>query len=111
MGFPQSKRRNRRCWWKARRCPTPTSSRSSLPILPSASTLQQQVLSPSRLRPVIQSLNLVKPDEEGKLIEDIQQNMRVEPVITSMSAASPSWLRCHAVGHRPVQAVRSVRPL
>src|ERR1700694_107042 len=51
-------------------------------------TLQQQVLSPSRLRPVIQSLNLVKPDEEGKIIEDIQQNMRVEPVITSMSAAA-----------------------
>src|SRR6202171_1374896 len=50
-------------------------------------TLQQQVLSPSRLRPVIQSLNRVKPDEEGRLIEDIQQNMRVEPVITSMSAA------------------------
>jgi uncharacterized protein involved in exopolysaccharide biosynthesis len=51
-------------------------------------TLQQQVLSPSRLRPVIQSLNLVKPDEEGRLIEDIQQNMSVEPVITSMSAAA-----------------------
>ena len=51
-------------------------------------TLQQQVLSPTRLRPVIQSLNLVKPDEEGKLIEDIQQNMSVEPVITSMSAAA-----------------------
>jgi uncharacterized protein involved in exopolysaccharide biosynthesis len=49
-------------------------------------TLQQQVLSPSRLRPVIQSLNLVKPDEEGRLIEDIQQNMRVEPV--PMSAAA-----------------------
>jgi len=51
-------------------------------------TLSQQVLSPSRLRPVIQSLNLVKPEEEGRLIEDIQQNMRVEPVITSMSAAA-----------------------
>ena len=51
-------------------------------------TLSQQVLSPSRLRPLIQSLNLVKPDEEGRLIEDIQQNMRVEPVITSMSAAA-----------------------
>lgn len=51
-------------------------------------TLQQQVLSPSRLRPVIQSLNLVKPDEENKLIEDIQQNMSVEPVMTSMSAAA-----------------------
>ena len=51
-------------------------------------TLSQQVLSPSRLRPVIQSLNLVKPDEEGKLIEDIQHNMTIEPVMTSMSAAS-----------------------
>ena len=50
-------------------------------------TLSQQVLSPSRLRPVIQSLALVKPDEENKLIEDIQHNMTVEPVITSMSAA------------------------
>jgi uncharacterized protein involved in exopolysaccharide biosynthesis len=51
-------------------------------------TLSQRALSPSRLRPVIQSLNLVKPEEEGKLIEDINQNMRVEPVITSMSAAA-----------------------
>ncbi len=50
-------------------------------------TLSQQVLSPSRLRPVIQSLNLAKPDDENKLIEDIQSNMTVEPVITSMSEA------------------------
>jgi polysaccharide chain length determinant protein (PEP-CTERM system associated) len=51
-------------------------------------TLSQQVLSPSRLRPVIESLNLAKPDEENKLISDIQQNMSVQPVITSMSAAA-----------------------
>jgi protein tyrosine kinase modulator len=51
-------------------------------------TLSQEVLSPSRLRPVIQSLGLVKPDEEDKLIQQIQQNMQVEPVITSMSAAA-----------------------
>jgi uncharacterized protein involved in exopolysaccharide biosynthesis len=51
-------------------------------------TLSQQVLSPSRLRPVIQSLALVKPDDENKLIDDIQHNMSVEPVITSMSAAA-----------------------
>jgi polysaccharide chain length determinant protein (PEP-CTERM system associated) len=51
-------------------------------------TLSQQVLSPTRLRPMIQSLNLAKPDEEAKLISDIQQNMTVEPVITSMSAAA-----------------------
>jgi uncharacterized protein involved in exopolysaccharide biosynthesis len=51
-------------------------------------THRQQVLNPSRLRPVIQSLALVKPDEENKLISDIQQNMSVEPVVTSMSAAA-----------------------
>jgi polysaccharide chain length determinant protein (PEP-CTERM system associated) len=51
-------------------------------------TLSQQVLSPTRLRPMIQSLNLAKPGDEAKLISDIQQNMTVEPVITSMSAAS-----------------------
>ena len=49
--------------------------------------LSQEVLSPSRLRPVIHSLNLVKPEDEGKLIGEIQQNMQVEPVITTMSAA------------------------
>ena len=51
-------------------------------------TLSQQALSPSRLRPVIRSLALVKPDEENKLIEDIQNNMTIEPVMTSMSAAA-----------------------
>src|SRR5208337_4010037 len=49
-------------------------------------TLSQEVVSPTRLRPVIQSLALVKPEDEDKLIAEIQQNMQVEPVITSMSA-------------------------
>jgi len=56
-------------------------------------TLSQVILSPSKLRPVIETLNIVKPGEEGKLINDIQQNMHVDPVITSMSqavAASPT---------------------
>jgi polysaccharide chain length determinant protein (PEP-CTERM system associated) len=51
-------------------------------------TLTQQVLSASRLRPVIESLDLAKPGEEGKLIEDIRANMQVSPVITTMSAAA-----------------------
>ncbi|MGA2965884.1 MAG: Wzz/FepE/Etk N-terminal domain-containing protein [Terriglobales bacterium] len=51
-------------------------------------TLSQEILSPTRLRPVIHSLALVKPDDEGKLISDIQQNMQVEPVITSMTQAA-----------------------
>jgi uncharacterized protein involved in exopolysaccharide biosynthesis len=51
-------------------------------------TLSQEVLSPSRLRPMIQNLGLAKPDEENKLISEIQSNMTVEPVVTSMSAAA-----------------------
>jgi uncharacterized protein involved in exopolysaccharide biosynthesis len=56
-------------------------------------TLSQEVVSPSRLRPVIQNLEvtdpgLFKPAEEGKLISEIQQHMTVEPVITTMSAAA-----------------------
>jgi polysaccharide chain length determinant protein (PEP-CTERM system associated) len=53
-------------------------------------TLSQEVVSPTRLRPVIEGLALVKPDEESRLISEIQQNMQVEPVITSMSAAATS---------------------
>lgn len=46
-------------------------------------TLGQNILAPSRLRPVIHALNLGKPEDEGKLISEIQQHMRVEPAITT----------------------------
>ncbi|MGO9864393.1 MAG: GumC family protein [Terriglobales bacterium] len=49
-------------------------------------SLSQQVVSPSRLRPVIKSLGLVPPDGEDKLMADIAANMQLQPVITSMSA-------------------------
>jgi uncharacterized protein involved in exopolysaccharide biosynthesis len=68
-------------------------------------TVSQEVISASRLRPVIQSLALVKPEDEGKLISDIQQNMQVEPVITSMSFAaanSPSAARTPDATAEPV---------
>ncbi len=50
-------------------------------------SLSQKIVSPSILRPVIHSLDLVKLEEEGKLISQIQQHIQVEPVITSMSTA------------------------
>lgn len=50
--------------------------------------LGQEVLAPSRLRPLVASLALVKPEEESKLISDIQANMQLEPVITSMTEAA-----------------------
>ena len=65
-------------------------------------TLSQEVVSPSRLRPVIQSLALVKPEDEDKLIAEIQQNMTVEPVITSMSAAATGAGLSGAKKRRPL---------
>jgi len=53
-------------------------------------SLQESVQATKKLRSMIESLpnNNVKPEEEGKLISDIQQNMSVQPVITAMSAAA-----------------------
>ena len=51
-------------------------------------TLSQEILSPTRLRHMIENLALAKPEDEAKLVSDIQANMQVEPVITSMSAAA-----------------------
>lgn len=53
-------------------------------------TLTQQVLSASRLRPVIQSLDIVKPGEEGKLMEDIRSNLQVTPMISTMTPPTTS---------------------
>jgi uncharacterized protein involved in exopolysaccharide biosynthesis len=68
-------------------------------------TLSQEILSPSRLRPVLHSLNLVKPEDEGKLIGEVQQNMTVEPVITTMSqaaASSPTAKKKPSASNEPV---------
>ena len=51
-------------------------------------TLQQQVLSGTRLRPMIERLGISKPEEQSKLISDIQANMTVQPVITAISSAA-----------------------
>jgi polysaccharide chain length determinant protein (PEP-CTERM system associated) len=53
-------------------------------------TLSQEIMSPTHLRPVIESLNLVKPDDENKLIEDIRTNTQFQPVITAMTASASS---------------------
>ena len=55
-------------------------------------TLQQQVLSQSRLQPMIERLQLVKPGQNvDGMIDAIRANMTVEPVETDLSqVASPS---------------------
>jgi uncharacterized protein involved in exopolysaccharide biosynthesis len=55
-------------------------------------TLSQQVVSVSKLTPMLRQLeasnpNLIKSEDEAKIISSIQQTMTVAPVITSMSAA------------------------
>src|SRR5208282_1073337 len=56
-------------------------------------SLQERVLSPKFLRPLIQGLEttdpkLFKAADEGKTISGIVQNVHVDPVMTSMSAAA-----------------------
>jgi polysaccharide chain length determinant protein (PEP-CTERM system associated) len=51
-------------------------------------TMQQQVMAANRLRPMIERLGNVKPEDEGNLVEDIQQNMAIEPVVTDISTAA-----------------------
>jgi uncharacterized protein involved in exopolysaccharide biosynthesis len=67
--------------------------------------LSQEVLGASRLRPVLHSLAIVTPDDEGKFIEKIQQNIEIEPVITSMSAAA------HGEGSATKEASATAGPI
>src|SRR5271155_5645941 len=50
------------------------------------STIQQRVLSPSRLRPMVERLGLSKPGQNpDDLVSNIQANMTIQPVITDLS--------------------------
>src|SRR5579863_5800419 len=50
-------------------------------------TLQQQVLSQSRLQPVVDRLFPGKNAEEsGQIVDQIRQNLKIEPVMTDLSA-------------------------
>jgi polysaccharide chain length determinant protein (PEP-CTERM system associated) len=51
-------------------------------------TLQQQVLSQNRLRPMVERLGITKPEEQSKVISGIQSNMTVQPVIAAIAAGS-----------------------
>jgi len=46
-------------------------------------TLSQEVVSVRRLSPMVKSLGIVKPEDESKLISNIQSNMVVAPVINT----------------------------
>ena len=51
-------------------------------------TMQQQVLSGSRLRPMVERLGIGRGEDQAKLIRSIRENMHVDPVLTPMTAAA-----------------------
>ena len=49
-------------------------------------TIQQQVLSPARLRPMVDRLGLVKSGQTAEdVMDNIRMNMTIEPVVTDLS--------------------------
>ncbi|HYU47531.1 MAG TPA: Wzz/FepE/Etk N-terminal domain-containing protein [Terriglobales bacterium] len=51
-------------------------------------TLQQQVLSANRLRPMVERLGVTKAEEQSKVIGGIQSNMTVQPVIAAITSGN-----------------------
>jgi len=47
--------------------------------------LSAEMVSTTKLRPMIAGLDLAKPGEEGKLIDDIRSNLQLSPGISSMA--------------------------
>jgi uncharacterized protein involved in exopolysaccharide biosynthesis len=68
-------------------------------------TISQRVVSPGRLRPMIDSLNLgLKPEDERKLISGIGQNMTIDPLMTVAAAtASPVDAKTPSANDEPVR--------
>jgi len=66
-------------------------------------TLQQQVLSQSRLQPIVEKLFPGKSSAaEGEMIDTIRQNMTVEPVMTDLSQIGSSTTKKKPGGPSPV---------
>jgi len=66
-------------------------------------TLQQQILSQTRLQPVVEKLFPGKnADDASGIIDQIRNNMTVEPVVTSLSAIGTSSGKPPKPGQSPV---------
>lgn len=66
-------------------------------------TLQQQVLSQSRLQPVVERLFPGKSQSDyGAILDDIRGNMQVEPVVTTLSAIGTTAGKAIRPGQSPV---------
>ncbi len=56
-------------------------------------SLVQQVISPSRLKPMLDTMGITKPEEQSKIIADIQAGaVQVQPVMTNMSSAASAGI-------------------
>jgi len=57
-------------------------------------TIQQRVLSPSRLRPMLERLGLARGGQNVEdVINNIQLNMQIQPVVTDLSQVGPGGKR------------------
>jgi polysaccharide biosynthesis transport protein len=55
-------------------------------LTPHITTIQQRVLSPARLRPMVERLGLAKPGQNpDDVVTNIQLNMQIQPIITDLS--------------------------
>jgi uncharacterized protein involved in exopolysaccharide biosynthesis len=53
-------------------------------------TIEQRVLSPNRLRPMVERLGLVKPGQNIEdVVDGIRGNMTIQPVVTDLSQVGP----------------------
>ena len=71
-------------------------------------TLQQQVLSATHLRPMLERLGITRAEEQSKLIGEIQSNLTVHPVITAISSA-PGTAGIAAIISRPYATIAPLR--
>jgi polysaccharide chain length determinant protein (PEP-CTERM system associated) len=64
-------------------------------------SMQQEVLAANRLRPMLERIGVTNPEEQQKLIEQIRQNMSVEPVFTEMTAAAAAQPKTATTKKKP----------
>ena len=60
-------------------------------------TVQQQVLASDRLPRMIERIGVAKPGEEGRVLEKVRRNMRIEPALSGANKVETTASGKHAV--------------
>jgi len=83
--FPAKYTSQALCWWKARRCRRACATVVTADLTGRIATLQQQVLSQSRLQPMLERVYGKSSQNLDELVDNIRLNMTVEPVVTDLA--------------------------